>query len=371
METGTAHSAGKWSLIGAVLSGVAATACCVLPLVLLALGVGGTWASRLAVLEPYRPLFVALTVLLLGFAFYRAYRPVRMESCSAHESCRIPASGRLSRVALWVISPPLLALVAFPSIVKHLPHHLLSCGGAPPGTTQAGSDACCAVPASQSDAPSDNPPKESSGPIDPAREIVFNVENLQCPAVKGVGCGSMLAPVLARIDRVDGVSRSFTNWTGTRLRISIAPAADRSMVADRVGSLLSADERQPARVDGNKVAQALQHESWYSAARLVDLSSYEFRTIAKRRLAAFADAERLDADRRERLLRLVDQLWERSAEGLDQPGSGNGAYGQYWRARLDQFIGAYAERAREILTPPQVQKLLRQYHQRVKPPADE
>lgn len=368
METRTAHTAGKWSLIGAVLSGVAATACCVLPLVLVAFAAGGAWASRLAVLEPYRPLFVALTLVLLGFAFYRAYRPVRAESCAADGSCRIPPSGRLRRVALWIVSPPLLALVAFPYVVKHLPAHLLHCGGA--GSTQTASD-CCAVPASQSEVMSDKPPKESSGPIDSAREIVFNVENLQCPAVKGVGCGSMLAPVLARIDRVDGVSRSFTNWTGTRLRISAAPGADRTIVADRVGSLLSADGRKPVRVDGIEFTQALEREDWHSAARLVDLSSYEFRTIAKRRLAAFAGAERLDSRQREKLLGLVDQLWERSAEGLDQPGSEDGAYGKYWRARLDQFIGAFAERARDVLTPQQVQKLLRQYHQQVKPPAVE
>ena len=281
MEPGTAHSAGKWSLIGAVLSGVAATACCVLPLVLVALGGNGAWASRLAVLGAYRPLFVALTVVLLGFAFYRAYRPARAESCAAEGSCRILPSGGPSRIAMWIVSPPLLALVAFPYAVKYLPAHLLHCGGASAGSTQVASD-CCAVPASQSEAKSDKPPKESSGPIDPAREIVFNVENLQCPAVKGVGCGSMLAPVLAGIDRLDGVSRSFTNWTGTRLRISAAPGADRNIVADRVGSLLSADGRQPVRIAGSEFAQVLEREDWHSAARLVDLSSCEFRTIAKR-----------------------------------------------------------------------------------------
>lgn len=371
METKTAHTAGKWSLIGAVLSEIAAATCCVLPVALLGLGVGGTWASRLAVLEPYRPVLVALTVMLLGFAFYRAYRPMKAESCSAHGSCRIPASPRLSRAAVWIVSPPLLALAAIPSIVKHLPRHLLTCGGGTGGTTQAASDACCAVPASQSDARSDMPQKESNGPIDPAREIVFHVESLQCPAVKGVGCGSMLAPVLARIDRVDGVSRSFANWTGTRLRISAAPGADRNAVADRVAAQLSADGRRPVRVDGSEFGQTLQREDWHSAERLVDLSSYEFRTIAKRRLAAFADDEGLDSDRRKKLLNLVDDFWERSAEGLDKPGSEAGAYGQYWRARLDGFIGAYAEPARDILTQQQLHKLLRQYHQRVKPPADE
>lgn len=371
MQDKTDRSGGNWSVTGAVLSGVGASACCVLPLLLLATGAGGAWASRLAVLEPYRPLFVALTVALLGFAFYRAYRPARARSCAEQGSCRLAPSRRVGRTALWTISPPLLALMAFPSIVTHLSAHLLHCVGARGGAAPAASDACCAVPRPSMAELNDKPPAKSSGPIDPAREIVFNVENLQCPAVNGVGCGSMLAPVMARVDRVNGVSRSFTNWTGTRLRISAAPGSDRNAVADRVGALLSADGRQPVRVEGSDFAQALQREDWYSTTRLVDLSSYEFRTIAKRRLAAFADAERLDKDRRDKLLSLVDPLWERSVEGLDQPGSGSGAYAQYWRARLDGFIGAYAERARDILTPEQVRKLLRLYHQRVKPPMDE
>jgi len=364
VELKTTHAAGKWSLVGALLSGVAASVCCVLPVALLALGVGGTWASRLAVLGPYRPLFVALTVTLLGFAFYRAYRPVRAESCPAHGSCQIPASRRPSRTALWIVSPPLLALLAFPYVGRHLPAHLASCAGAPGGTTQAASDACCAVPASQTAAQADKPHKELPAPVDPAREIVFNVENLQCPAVKGVGCGSMLAPVLARIDRLEGVSRSFSNWTGTRLRISAAPGVDRNTVAERVQALLSADGRQPVDVAGKEFTQALQNEDWHSAARLVDLSSYEFHAVAKRRLAAFADAEQLDAAKRAKLMSLVDRLWDKSAEGLDQPGSEAGAYGEYWHARLDRFVGAYAERARDVLTAEQIEKLLRAYRSR-------
>src|SRR5205085_10973701 len=139
---------------------------------------------------------------------------------------RIPASRRMSRTALWIVSPPLLVLLAAPSLARHLPAHFLRCHGAVSRTGQASADACCDVPSTPSAAASE-PPKESRAPIDPAREIVFEVENLQCPAVKGVGCGSMLAPVLGRIDRIEGVADSFSNWTGTRLRVSAAPGADR------------------------------------------------------------------------------------------------------------------------------------------------
>jgi hypothetical protein len=270
----------------------------------------------------------------------------------------------VSRAALWIVSPPVLALLAAPFLVRHLPGHVRNCGGAPGGTSPAASSTCCAVPGGQSAAAANRPQKQSLAPVDPAREIVFNIQNLQCPAVEGVGCGSMLAPVLARIDRVEGVSRGFCNWTGTRLRISAAPGSDRNNVAERVQALLAGEGHEPVRAEGKEFIEALQGEDWHSADRLVDLSSYEFRTIAKRRIAALADAEGLDPGRRERLMSLADQLWDRSAEGLDRPGSDPGAYGQYWRARLDRFVGAYMKRARDVLSPDQLEKLGREYRRR-------
>jgi hypothetical protein len=52
-------------------------------------------------------------------------------------------------------------------------------------------------------------PKQTSKTVDPAadpaRQIVFRVEGLACPAVKGIGCGHMLQGVLASLDKHDGV----------------------------------------------------------------------------------------------------------------------------------------------------------------------
>lgn len=179
--------------------------------------------------------------------------------------------------------------------------------------------------------------------------------------MKGVGCGSVLWPVLTRLNQIDGVSRSFSNWTGSRLRISVAPGADRSAVAERVRQVLAAQDRQPKPMGGTQLSKALHGEDWYGAAHLVDLSSYEFRTIAKRRIAAFADAERLGAAQREKLIRLADRLWDKSAEGIDLPGPAPEAYRRYWRGRLGRFVHAYVEQARQVVTPRQAEGLSRLY----------
>ena len=51
----------KMALAGGVLAGIGASACCVGPLLLLSLGVGGAWIGHLTALEPYRPVFIVLT----------------------------------------------------------------------------------------------------------------------------------------------------------------------------------------------------------------------------------------------------------------------------------------------------------------------
>src|SRR5262249_47709737 len=82
----------------------------------------------------------------------------------------------------------------------------------------------------------------SDGAFRADREVIFRVENLGCPLVSGVGCGHLLAPLLARTDAVPGVERSATNWTGTLLRISTRSADQRQRLANDLKELLDADQ---------------------------------------------------------------------------------------------------------------------------------
>lgn len=45
----------KGSLVAGVMSAIAASVCCVGPLLLLALGIGGAWIGNLTALEPLSP----------------------------------------------------------------------------------------------------------------------------------------------------------------------------------------------------------------------------------------------------------------------------------------------------------------------------
>jgi mercuric ion transport protein len=100
---------------GTVLSAVAASLCCILPVVVATLGVGsaalGGW------FEPARPYFLALTVLFLALGFYQAYRP---RECPPGQECAVPARLRRQRILLWILTPVALLLMTFPYYVEWL-----------------------------------------------------------------------------------------------------------------------------------------------------------------------------------------------------------------------------------------------------------
>lgn len=86
-------------LVGAVL----ASSCCILPLVLVLLGVGGAWMSGLTALEPYRLYFLASTAVLLGAAFWQLYVR-RRPACASGDACAKPPARRLTKSLLWTAS---------------------------------------------------------------------------------------------------------------------------------------------------------------------------------------------------------------------------------------------------------------------------
>ncbi|MCW3480134.1 mercuric transporter MerT family protein [Neisseriaceae bacterium JH1-16] len=107
-----AQSNGKSPLIAAVLTAIGGSVCCVGPLVLLALGIGGTWVSSLTTMEPYRPLFIGLTLLFLALAFRRLY--LTPPACAPGMSCANPRALKRQRLIFWVVATLLLGLLAVP-----------------------------------------------------------------------------------------------------------------------------------------------------------------------------------------------------------------------------------------------------------------
>lgn len=111
-STSTNNRTSIITVIAAALAAIGASLCCIGPLVLLALGVGGTWISNLAALEPYRPVFVGITLVFLFLAFRKLYLVPRQ--CAPGDACAIPSTLRNQRIIFWVVSVLLIALLTFP-----------------------------------------------------------------------------------------------------------------------------------------------------------------------------------------------------------------------------------------------------------------
>jgi len=103
---------GNRSLVAGAFAAVGASVCCVGPLLLLALGIGGAWVGSLTAMEPYRPFFIGLTLLFLGLAFRTLY--LAAPACTPGTPCADPRTLKRQRLTFWLVAVLLLGLLAVP-----------------------------------------------------------------------------------------------------------------------------------------------------------------------------------------------------------------------------------------------------------------
>src|SRR5437867_1158130 len=101
------------ALVGSLIAGLLASACCIGPLLLGAVGFGSLGLAT--VLAPLRPWLLGLTAVLIGTGFFLAYRPPAAEACAPGQACAKPASRRNQRFALWLVTVLATALATYPS----------------------------------------------------------------------------------------------------------------------------------------------------------------------------------------------------------------------------------------------------------------
>lgn len=114
--TTSGERAQGWSLAasaGSIVSAFVASLCCIGPLVFALLGIGG--AGLLVKFEPYRPLFMGVTLALLGTGFYVTYRkPKYAVSSGPNCDCPAPKTNLAGRLMLWVATVLAVGILSFP-----------------------------------------------------------------------------------------------------------------------------------------------------------------------------------------------------------------------------------------------------------------
>lgn len=109
VDTGTLAAGGVAALL--------ASACCLGPLVLVSLGLGGAWLANLSALAPYRPWFLGAAAVALVFAWRRIFRPAR---CGPRDLCARPVARRAYKLAFFAIAALIAIDLGFPYIAPYL-----------------------------------------------------------------------------------------------------------------------------------------------------------------------------------------------------------------------------------------------------------
>ena len=104
---------------GGILGAVAASTCCVVPLVLFTLGISGAWIGNLTALTPYKPFFIAVTLVFLGYGFFLVYRRPKA-ACAEGEACARPLPNRLVKASLWIAAALVTLAFAWPVIIPYI-----------------------------------------------------------------------------------------------------------------------------------------------------------------------------------------------------------------------------------------------------------
>lgn len=109
-------------LIGTgLLTATAASLCCITPILALIAGTSSV-ASTFSWLEPFRPYFLGLTILVLGFAWFQKLKPKKKIDCECEttEKSNFMQTksflGIITVMAALLFSFPLYARIFFPKI---------------------------------------------------------------------------------------------------------------------------------------------------------------------------------------------------------------------------------------------------------------
>lgn len=97
-----------------LLLAFASSLCCIMPILAL-LGATGSAVSMFSWIAPFRPYLLLATAIVLGMAFYRAYRPVKKDDCD----CAEKKTGMQSKGFLWTVTLLSIALSTFPYYADH------------------------------------------------------------------------------------------------------------------------------------------------------------------------------------------------------------------------------------------------------------
>lgn len=108
----------NWGLGASVSAAIGASACCTVPLLLVSIGVGGTWIGSLTALAPYRWVFVTVALGALAYSGYNEWHLSRRPDCD----CETIFSSGTRRILLGVGTLGVIGLLVSPWLIAPSPN---------------------------------------------------------------------------------------------------------------------------------------------------------------------------------------------------------------------------------------------------------
>jgi mercuric ion transport protein len=109
-------------LVAGGVAAILASACCIGPLLLVSVGLGGAWVSNLHVLEPYKPLFLGVALIAMVLAYRKIFRPatdLKPGDCKPGQVCAMPKT----RLVYKIIFGKVLALMLLTLTIPYFAHY--------------------------------------------------------------------------------------------------------------------------------------------------------------------------------------------------------------------------------------------------------
>ncbi len=233
---------------GSMTTAILASLCCIGPAVAAVIGAGSL--GVFSAFEKYRPYLIGLTAILLGFAFYFAYRKHEVKCDDG--SCKIKGASKWNKIGVWGATFLAAIAIAFPYL-----------GIAP-----------SALHAQRSNVYS----------LDLNTEVSFFEVPLVCNAAPNIGCGSKAKFILSDLMQDDAVNEAWLNRTGTMIAVVWNPAVSSNMRGAAVDSVFTRHGLPIVHADkavhGNLAASFATRTNWYKGSEVDKLSIEEAGVIA-------------------------------------------------------------------------------------------
>ncbi|MBI1805658.1 MAG: hypothetical protein HYR76_01250 [Ignavibacteria bacterium] len=243
-------SKATFSSTGGVIAAIIASLCCIGPVALALIGVGSI--GLFSMLEPYRSYLIGLTVLLLGLAFYFAYR--KREVKCEDGSCKVQSSSLWNKIGVWCATLVAAGAIAFPYF----------------GFTASSSPS--------------KPSENSSLILD--RDISFFDVPLVCNAAPSIGCGSRAKFILLDLMKDSTVKGAWLNRRGTVMAVVWNEGTSATAHQTVLKSVFSRHELPIEQVSEQDRTTLLEDfkakDMWYKGSDVDALSIEEAGVIADR-----------------------------------------------------------------------------------------